>query len=492
MIFERCWRIICRQISVWGSTRRRKYMATAAGERQQEELDPRAKNAIRGAFLGFFVDMFDIYLPIVVLAPAIAYFVSPELGSTATAVVSGSIFAATLIGRPIGAFIFGHFADAIGRKRSTIIAVSGFGVVTLLMALLPGYEQLGMAAVVIFVLLRFIDGIFLGGEYTSASPLAMEYCPREKRGFYGAVIMTGYPLAYATISLITMFLLFVVPAGGLSSPYVQWGWRIPFLIGALLAFAFVMYFVRSVDESEIWEEAGGSESPLKNLFRGENLTNFLQVFVLMTGFWLTLYTASAILPGVLTDPVGLSSTSLTITLVIANVVLAGAYVAAGVISQRTGRRPFLIVAGLIMAIVGTFVYYLLISAAPQSLFLVILLTTVIVALVIWPWGLATTYINERFHTSVRASGFGLGYSLAVVLPAFYAFYQAGLEKIIPFEYTALPLLVIGAILIIVGAAWGPETKDVDFSEDVQEAVQTGGRAAETSPRTTADRTSGGS
>jgi hypothetical protein len=103
-----------------------------------------------------------------------------------------------------------------------------------------------------------------------------------------------------------------------------------------------------------------------------------------------------------------------------------------------------------------------------------------------------TYINERFHTSVRASGFGLGYSLAVILPAFYAYYQAGLEKILPFEYTALPLLVIGAILILVGAAWGPETRDVVFSEDVQVAVETGGRAAETSPRTTADRTSGGS
>jgi hypothetical protein len=84
--------------------------------------------------------------------------------------------------------------------------------------------------------------------------------------------------------------------------------------------------------------------------------------------------------------------------------------------------------------------------------------------------------------------------LAVVLPAFYAYYQAGLEKIMPFEYTALPLLVIGAILIIVGAAWGPETRDVDFSDDVQEAGKTGGQAAETSPRTTAgaDRAAGGS
>jgi hypothetical protein len=119
--------------------------------------------------------------------------------------------------------------------------------------------------------------------------------------------------------------------------------------------------------------------------------------------------------------------------------------------------------GVIMTVVGTFLYYLLVSIAPKNLLLVILLTTVVVG----PWGLATTYINERFHTSVRASGFGLGYSLAVILPAFYAYNQAGLAHIMPFEYTPLPLLVIGALLIIGGAAWGPETKDVDFSEDVR-------------------------
>jgi MFS family permease len=465
-------------------------MAAETSRRDGEALDPRAKNAIRGAFLGFFVDMFDIYLPIVVLAPAIAYFVSPDLDAATTAIVSGSIFAATLVGRPLGAFIFGHFADAIGRKRSTIIAVTGFGVATLLMALLPGYEQWGIAVVVIFVLLRFIDGIFLGGEYTSANPLAMEYCPKEKRGLYGAVIQTGYPLAYAVISLITMFLLFWIPAGGLNSPYVQWGWRIPFLIGAAIAFAFVIYFMRSVSESELWEETGGSESPLRNLFRGENLRNFLQVFVMMTGFWLTLYTVAAMLPGVLADPVGLSSTNVTITLVIANVVLAGSYIVAGVISQRTGRRVFLLVTGVVMAVVGTFLYYLLVSTAPENLFLVIILTTVVAVLVVGPWGLVTTYINERFHTSVRASGFGLGYSLAVILPAFYAYYQAGLAKIMPFEYTPLPLLVIGALLIVVGAAWGPETRDVDFAEEVRAAP--GDRSPSPSAAQGADRTVGGS
>jgi len=462
-------------------------MATVTNERRADTLDPKARNAIRGAFMGFFVDIFDIYLPIVVLAPALIYFLSPQISGAASAIIGASIFAATLVGRPVGALIFGRFADTIGRKRTTMIAVGGFGAITLILALMPGYQQIGITAVILFIILRFLDGVFLGGEYTSASPLAMEYSPREKRGLYGALIMTGYPLAYATISLITMFLLFVMPSDGLDSPYVQWGWRIPFFLGAAIAFGFVIYYARSVSESEIFEKSGGSESPIKDLFSGDNLKNFLQVFM-MTGFWLTLNTVAAVLPGLLGDPVGLSSTSVTITLVIANLVLVGGYVSAGVISQRVGRRPFLMVIGVIMAVVGTFFYYLLISAAPKNLFVVIVLATLITVLIVSPWGLVTTYINERFQTGVRASGFGLGYSLAVVLPAFYAFYQAGLEAFMPAQYTVLVLLVIGALLIVVGAAWGPETRDVDFAAEPEVSGatrRTSSRATE--PSTDTDR-----
>ena len=470
-------------------------MATAATG-QQETLDPRAKNAIRGAFFGFFVDMFDIYLPIVVLQPALIYFVSPDIGTVGKSIIGGSIFAATLIGRPIGSFIFGHFADAMGRRRTTIIAVTGFGVCTLLMALLPGYEQWGIAAVILFVVLRLVDGVFLGGEYTAANPLAMEYSPKEKRGLYSAFVMSGYPLAFAAISAITTGLLFLLPAGDINSPYVQWGWRIPFLIGAVLAFALVVYYVRSVDESELFEESGGSGAPLRTLFSGQNLWNFLQVFVLMSGFWFTLQTVSAILPGLLGNPVGLSNTNVTITLVVSNLVLAGGYIAAGVTSQRVGRRPFLIAMGAIMAVVGTFLYYLLLSTPPESLLLIILLTTVFTVLIVSPWGLATAYINERFQTDIRASAFGIGYSLAVVIPSFYAYFQAGLANFMPFEYTVLVLVVIGGLLTLAGAAWGPETKDVDFSEDVQEEPGVD-RAPETSPeepKTTpgTGRTEGGS
>jgi MFS family permease len=421
--------------------------------------------------MGFFVDMFDIYLPIIVLAPAIAYFIAPEMSASTAAIVGGTIFAATLIGRPIGAAIFGHIGDTVGRKRATIIALSGSGVFTFLMALLPGYEFLGILIVVVFVVLRLINGIFVGGVYTSASPLAMEYSPKEKRGLYGALIMTGYPLAYAAISLITLVLLQFIPAGGLDSPYVQWGWRIPFLISTIMIFSLVYYFMNSVAESQLFEAAKEKDDddspPIIQLFKGENLRSFLQVFVLMGGFWLTLYVPSAMLPGLLTSELNLSGTSLTITLSIAFLVLAGGYMVAGAISQRIGRRPFLIISSIVMATVGTFLFYLIVATTPQNLFTVIVLVTAVVVVVVSVWGLATVYIIERFQIGVRASGFGLGYSLAVIPPAFYAYYQAGLANFMPFKYTPLPLLVIGSALILIGGLWGPETKDVDFADDAE-------------------------
>lgn len=442
-------------------------MAVASTGRGAEGSDSRVKNAVFGAWLGFYVDLFDIYLPIVVLAPAIGYFLSPELGTTGTALVSGSIFAATLIGRPLGAAIFGHFADTIGRKRTAEISVMGFGIATLLIGLLPGYQQWGVAAVVLLIALRFVDGIFLGGEYTAANPLAMEYSPREKRGYYSGLIDSAFPLAYASISLITLLLLFLLPSEGIDSPYVQWGWRIPFFIGAALAFGFVIYYRRTVSESELWQGSQKAEAPIRTLFRGENLKSFLQVFLLMSGLWLSLQTVAAVLPGVLGGAVGLSSTQVTITLVIAYLVLTPVIIASGAISQVIGRRPFFMITGALMAIVGTLLYYLIISQAVSSLLWVIVLTSVLVSLVVSPFGLTPAYVNERFHVGVRASGYGLAYSLAVVIPSFYAFYQAGLSTFMPFEYTVLALLVIGGVLIAVGAAWGPETKDVDFSADAR-------------------------
>ena len=436
-----------------------------------DKLTPQARHAVWGAFVAFFVDNYDIFLPVIALAPAIHYFVPKSLPPATAAIADAMIFATTLIGRPLGALIFGHFADTLGRKRVTVICVFGFGIVTLLIAALPGYQHWGSGVIWAFILLRLIDGIFLGGEYTAANPLAMEYSPKARRGFYGSLIQSAASWGTAFIALITLAVLSVVPAGDLDAPYVQWGWRIPFVFGALMAFALGIYYIRSVEESEVWQKAGKKEktkSPLAALFQGANLRSFLQVFVLMTGFWLLLNMSLAVMPGLLAH-MGVRGTHLTFALIISYVVLAIFYVIGGIVSQRIGRRNYLMGTAVISAVLGTFFYYLLLNATPGNLGSIVLLATITTTLVVLPGALGCVYINERFHTGVRASGFGLGYSLAIILPAFFVFYQTGLAKFMPFKYTALVLVVVGAALVFIGAIWGPETKDVDFDAPAPEA-----------------------
>lgn len=432
----------------------------------QSQGHPGAKKAMIGAWFGFFVDLFDIYLPIVALAPAIGYFIDTDLGTTGIAMVSGIIFAATLIGRPIGAAIFGWIADTAGRKRTTVLAVSGAAVATFLLAFLPGYQQVGVTSVVVFVLLRLLGGVFLGGVYTGANPLAMEAAPREKRGLYSGIINTGFPLAYAAVSLITMVLLFLMPSQGLESSYVQWGWRIPFVIGGLLTFAMVIYYTRSVHEPETFNKQPKSSSPIKQLFAGNNAKTFVQVFVLMSGFWLSLQPIAAALPILLGEQgVGLPDRFITVLLVIAYLLLAPVDIVAAVISQRIGRRRFLIWAATLMATLTTALYVLLVRFAPDNTAWAIIASILIVFFVVGPWGVLPAYLNERFPTSVRASGYGIAYSLAVVAPSFYAFYQSGLSTFIPFNYTGAVLVFVGAVLILVAALSGPETKDLDLHND---------------------------
>ncbi|WP_258932971.1 MFS transporter [Nesterenkonia pannonica] len=121
--------------------------------------------------------MYDIYLPVVALGPAMVYFLSPHMPASQAAIVSSLIFVSTLLGRPLGALIGGRYADRIGRKKVNIVAVSGYGVMSFAMAAMPGYATWGIAAVVLFIILRLVDGVFVGASYSSASPLAMERLP---------------------------------------------------------------------------------------------------------------------------------------------------------------------------------------------------------------------------------------------------------------------------------------------------------------------------
>src|SRR5690625_2074550 len=160
-------------------------MTFEATEPRDATPDARQKTDARKALFagigGFFVDMFDVYLPAIALALAAVYFLPEDASEIKQATFAALVFAVSLVGRPLGSLIFGSLGDRVGRRRTTIIVAIGFTVCTGLIALMPGYTTFGFAGAIVLVVLRLLDGVFLGGEYTAANPLAMEYAPRQDR-----------------------------------------------------------------------------------------------------------------------------------------------------------------------------------------------------------------------------------------------------------------------------------------------------------------------
>jgi MFS family permease len=415
------------------------------------------------AFTGFTLDSFDIYLPVVALAPAMAFFIPRTLSTGTQALIASYVFVSTLIGRPIGALVFGSLGDLIGRRRSTLIAVCGFGVVTLIMGTLPGYATWGIGAVGVLIALRLLGGILLGGEYSGANVLAMEEAPKQRRGLYGGWIQSGGAVAYILLTAITLGLLALLPATGPHSAYATWGWRIPFVLGGLLAFGFAAYFARHVPESSVWRPRADRRLSVLDLTRGPQLTGFIKVFVMMTGLWLMLDCVTAIAPADLTAQLHLTSSYSTFIVMLIFVAVGLVYVAGASLSQVIGRRAYIVGAAVVSIIGGIPAFAWLVSLQHPSAWSAVAPAMLAGACIAAPWAPVTAYLAERFQTASRSVGYGLGFSLAVILPSFYVSYQHWLSRWMPQRYTVLALIGIGGIMAIAGALLGPETRDVDFT-----------------------------
>lgn len=425
-----------------------------------------ARKAVRAAYFGFFVDMFEVYLPVAVLAPAMVYFIPDGLSAATSATIFSVVFAISLMGRPIGSIIFGHFGDRLGRRRITLISIGGFAVATLLVAALPGYATWGAVSIAALLILRLANGIFIGGEYTAANPLAMEYSPKEKRGLNAALIHVGYPGALACVSLITAFLLKVAPSGGAGSAYAIWAWRVPFVLGALLAGALCLYYYYQVPESDVWRTSRKSAAPLKEIFSGADLRRLGQLVVVVSGAWLTLDATVAALPGVINTVLGVKSTGVNTGILVGAAISIPVLPLMGVLGQRFGRRPMIVIFGVLGLFPASLLYYFLVAGAYHDSALLIVLVALILVLTIPVWAIITPYLAESFRTEIRSCGYGISYSAATILPGLYSLYMLALAKVMPYQFTPVVLLFLGGLMLSLGALAGPETKDVDFNVQV--------------------------
>jgi MFS family permease len=263
---------------------------------------------------------------------------------------------------------------------------------------------MGETAIAALILLRLLDGVFIGGEYTAANPLAMEYSPKDKRGLYAAFIHIGYPVALVCTSLLTALMLNVAPAGDAGSAYAVWGWRIPFVIGALLACGLFVYYYLFVPESELWRSSKKCAAPLKELFSGADLRRLAQLFVVMSGAWLTLNATVGAFPGVINTVLGVKSSDVNIGVLIGAAISAPLYPLIGLLSQRIGRRATIAAIGLLNLVPASALYYVLVAGAYRDPTTSMALVALIVVLTLPIWAVHTPYLAESFRTEIRSSG----------------------------------------------------------------------------------------
>jgi MFS family permease len=427
------------------------------------DLRARRRRAITSAWAGFAVDSYSIYVASTALLPAMIYF-QANLSPSELSVFVGMTFAATLIGRPIGALLFGHFADRIGRRKVGSITIYGFGTISLLIAVLPGAEQVGAGlATGLLIGLRFIEGIFLGGEYTAATPMAMEYAPKGRRGFTGALIQCSASGGPFVVAVLTSVVLLFAPNAGLHSPYVQWGWRIPFVLGAVLSWAVAWFLRRRVEDSDVYKETTRSKSPLRDMLKGSSGRAFIQSYIIMTGVFFAVNMLGSVMPQLLLSNPGYTASDLAHSQLINAWPGMATYLFYGWLSDRIGRKRALYIAATTTVLLTPITFTLMGSGNVHGWLNLTILASLTNVFIVGSLGVLPAYINERFATAVRSSGWGVAYSTAVIIPAFFSYYQLWLANIVPFHYTAGILSAFGGVIILLAVRAGPETRGTDLN-----------------------------
>jgi len=410
------------------------------------------------SFIGTAIEFYDFYIYGLAVAMVIGPIFFPNGDPTAQALNAFLTFGIAFLARPFGALLFGHFGDKVGRKTTLVASLLVMGVSTTLIGMLPSHEAVGWVAPVLLCLLRFGQGIGLGGEWGGAALLAAEYAPKGKRGWFGMFPQLGPPVGF--FFAVGSFLLL---ANSLDdAAFRAWGWRIPFLASAVLV-VIGLYVRLKLAETPVFTKALSEQSPPR-LPLGELLTQHAKPFI--TGallivvcyalFYIT--TVFSLSYGVATlkiprpDFLGM--------LCIAVLFMAAATPLAAMAGDRYGRRPVLIVAGSAALLSGFLMEPMLSSGSLVQITAFLSLELFLMGATYAPLG---ALLPELFPTRVRYTGAGAAYNLGGILGASLAPYIAqqlvqhgGLSWVGGYISVAAAISVMAALLV-------HETRHTEFS-----------------------------
>ncbi|MFF3690861.1 MFS transporter [Streptomyces sp. NPDC002187] len=379
--------------------------------------DRNRRKVATAAALASAVEWYDYFVFGIAAALVLGDLYFPAGSSSAGVLAAFATFAVGFLARPVGGVIAGQLGDKHGRKPMLVLALTLMGIATAGIGLLPTYETIGIAAPVLLVLLRVVQGIAVGAQWGGAMLMATEYAPEGKRGLYGSLVQLGVPIGVVTAN--TVFLV----AGSLTSDatFASWGWRVPFFVG-FLVLVLAWYIHTRVEETPAFREAeralaeqekGESEarSPLRTILRNHLGT----VFLAGGSFAVNTATFYIIITGVLdysTRTLEMERSSVLAVSLGVSITQLVMIPAAAALSDRIGRLR-IYAAGAIGLLVWAVPMFLLIDTA--SLVWLAVGTFVTSCFLSIMYGPQAALFAELFTAEMRYTGASLGYQIAAVL-----------------------------------------------------------------------------
>ncbi|GAB1231757.1 MFS transporter [Ferrigenium sp. UT4] len=364
------------------------------------------------SFIGTAIEFYDFYIYGLAVAMVIGPIFFPNSDPAVQALNAFLTFGIAFLARPAGALLFGHFGDRIGRKTTLVASLLVMGTSTMLIGLLPSYEAVGWLAPALLCLLRFGQGIGLGGEWGGAALLAAEYAPKGKRGWFGMFPQLGPPVGF--LCAVGSFLLLANTLD--DAQFRDWGWRIPFLASAVLV-AVGLYVRLKLAETPVFTQALKTRAPVK-LPLAQLFTHHVKPLVLGALLMVVCYalfyltTVFSLSYGV--TQLGIARADFLAMLCIAVLFMAAATPLAAWAGDRFGRRPVLIVAGSAALLSGFLMEPMLNSGSPVLITAFLSLELFLMGATFAPMG---ALLPELFPTAVRYTGAGAAYNLGGILGA---------------------------------------------------------------------------
>ncbi|MCQ1946249.1 MULTISPECIES: MFS transporter [unclassified Arthrobacter] len=421
-----------------------------------------ARRVILSSYLGSTIEFYDFLLYASASALVFPHVFFTNLDPLAGTIASYGTFAAGYLARPLGGAVFGHFGDRLGRKKMLILSMLIMGIASTLIGLIPSANTIGSWGAVILILLRVCQGIAVGGEWGGAALMALEHSAKGKRGFAASFTNAGAPTG-AALGTFILGLFASMP----EDQFLSWGWRVPFLLSALLLV--VGLFVRSrVSESPIFKAAVEKEAadqgyakpklPILQVLRRPRALIFTMLGG-ASGFALQVFLATFAVSYAVEH--GAERQSVLYVFAAASILSVAFVVGMGRLSDRLGRRPVM-VAGLVLFIAMIFPMFSWLSTGNVWLIFAVFMLGLLFHAAIY--GPLAAFISEQFGTTARYTGASLGYQFATLLGAGFtpgilsSIYASSGRDTGPVVWYLAGMALISAIFILLTR----ESKDYDL------------------------------